>query len=119
MTSKDCRKKYPLIGRTSVGAESVVQTPMMGASETNERRIAAFSTSMDPCFLGKKQQHTQFAYVEESSRRRMYNTATPKPGRFEEEWAALSVVLLAMRGKVSMGEAAVIVIHVRSKLVVI
>ena len=49
----------------------------------------------------------------------MHYTATPKPGRFEEEWAALNVALLFMRGKVSIGEAAVIVIHVRSELVAI
>ena len=96
-----------------------MQTPRMGASETDERRIAAFSTSMDPSFIGKVQQHTQFAYVEESTRRRMHNTATSKPGRFEEEWAALNIALLAMRGKVSKGEAAVIVNHVRSELVAI
>ena len=111
--------EYPLIRRMSVGAESVVQTPGVGASETDERRIAAFSTSMNPCFIRKVQQHTQFAYVEESTRRSMHNTATPKPGRFEAEWVALKVALLAMRGKVSMGEAAVIVIHVRSELVAI
>ena len=45
--------EYPLIRRMSVGAESVVQTPRMGASETDEKRKAAFSTSMDPCFIGK------------------------------------------------------------------
>ena len=56
MASGDCRKKYgtnPLIKRILVGAESVVQTPRMGASETNETRMASFSTSMDPFFTGR------------------------------------------------------------------
>ena len=65
-----------------IEAESVVQTPRMRAFEFNEKRMAAFSASMDSCFIGRKAavvQHTQFAYVEESTGRMMHNTATPKP----------------------------------------
>ena len=38
--------EYPLIRRILAGTEAVVQTPRMGASETNERRISAFSASI-------------------------------------------------------------------------
>ena len=33
-------------------------------------------------------QYTQFAYMDEATRRRMNNTATPKPEKFDEEWAS-------------------------------
>ena len=49
----------------------------------------------------------------------MHNTATPKPWKFEEEWAALNVAPLAMRRKVNMGEAAVVFMHVRAEILTI
>ena len=77
-----------------LGADSVVQTPKLRASETTARRMAKFSKAMDQCFVGRKAavtQYTQFAYTDESTRRRMTNAATPKPGRFEEEWEKLDL----------------------------
>ena len=79
--------EFPLIRRVLLGADSIVQTPRLRASETNERRLAKFSEMMHPCFLGRNaavQQYTQFAYTDEATRRRMNNTATPKPGRFDD-----------------------------------
>ena len=76
--------EFPLIRRRFLGAKSVVHTPRLKASETNKKRMAKFSESMDPCFMGRNtavQQHTQFAYETKSTRRRMSNSATPKPGR--------------------------------------
>ena len=80
--------EFPLVGRMLLGADSVVQTPRLRAFETNERRKAKFSETMDTCFVGRNAavtQYTQFAYRDESTRRRITTTATPKPGRFEEE----------------------------------
>ena len=78
--------EFPLIRRILLGADSAVQTPRLRAFETNERRVAKFSEMMDPCFLGRNAavlQYTQFAYTDNTTRRRMNNTATPKPGRFD------------------------------------
>ena len=50
-------------------------------------RMTAFSTLMNPYFIGRNVavlQHTQFAYVEESTRRRMHNIAPPKPRGFKK-----------------------------------
>ena len=76
-----------MIRRMLLGADSVVQTLRLRAFETNEGRVAKFSEMMDPCIVGRKAavlQYTQFAYTDEATRRRMSNTATPKPGRFDE-----------------------------------
>ena len=62
--------KFPLIRRMLLGAVSAVQTPRMGAFETNERRMAKFSEMMDPCFIGKNVavlQYTQFTYTDEAT----------------------------------------------------
>ena len=73
--------EIPLIRRMLLGADSVVHTPRLKAFETNERRMAKFSESMDPCFVGRNAvQYTQFAYADESTKRRTSNAATPKPG---------------------------------------
>ena len=80
---------FSLIRRMLLRAVSAVQTPRMGAFETNERRRAKFSEMMDPCFIGRNVavlQYTQFTYTDEATRRRMSNAATPKPGRFDDEW---------------------------------
>ena len=71
-----------------LGADSVLHTPTLRASETNERRLENFSESMDPCFVGRNAavlQYMQFTYADELTRRRMSNVAIPKPGRFEVE----------------------------------
>ena len=71
-----------------LGADSVVQTPRLRASDTNERRMAEFSETMDSCFVGRNaavMQNTQFAYTDESTRRQMTNAANPKPGAKDHE----------------------------------
>ena len=103
-----------------LGGDSVVHTPKLKAFETNERRMAKFSESMDPNFIGRKAavlHHTQFAYVDESTRRRMSNAATPKPGSFEGEQAKLGLAPIAMRKIADLQEAALIIADVRPELV--
>ena len=77
-----------------LGAVSVVQTPRLRAFETNERRVGNFSVTMDPYFVGRNAavlQYTRFAYTDQATRRRISNAATPKPGRFDEEWKGLGL----------------------------
>ena len=86
--------EFPLIRRMLLGAVSAVQTPRLRAFETNKRRMAKFSETMDPCFVGRNAavlQHTHFAYTDQATRRRISNAATPKPARFDEEWAKLDL----------------------------
>ena len=86
--------EFPLIRRMLLGAVSVVQTPRLRAFETNERRIENFVGTMDPYFVGRNAavlQYTRFAYTDQATRRRISNAATPKPGRFHEEWAGLGL----------------------------
>ena len=82
--------EFPLIRRMLLGAVSVVQSFRLRAFETNERRIGNFVGTMDPYFVGKNAavlQYTRFAYTDQATRRRISKPATPKPGRFGEEWA--------------------------------
>ena len=100
--------EFPLIRSMLLGAVSAVQTPRMGAFVTNERRMAKFSEMMDPCFNGGNVavlQCKQFVYTDETSRRRMNNIATPKPGRFEEERKKLDLAPIVMRGIADLHEA--------------
>ena len=115
------KPELPLIRRMLLGADSVVQTLRLRAFETNERRMAKFSETMDPCFVGRNDavmQYTQFEYTDELTRRRMINAATPKPGQFEEEWAKLDLALTIIRGKVDLQEAALIFMSVKPELVI-
>ena len=101
-----------------LGADSVVQTPRLRASDTNERRMAEFSETMDSCFVGRNaavMQNTQFAYTDESTRRQMTNAANPKPGRFEEERAKLDLAPKIMR---YLQEAALIVMSVKPEMAI-
>ena len=112
--------EFPLSHRMLLGADSVVHTSRLKAFETNQRRMAKFSDSMDPNFIGRKAavlHYKQFAYVDESTRRRMSNAATPKPGRFEEKWAKLDLALIVMRGLADLQEAALKVAGLRPELV--
>ena len=61
-------------------------------------------------------QYTQFAFTDESTRRRITNTATPKPRKIEKEWAKLDLAPMIMRGKVNLQEAALIVMKVQPEL---
>ena len=104
-----------------LGADINVQSPRFRAFETNERRVAKFSETMNPCFVGRNAavlQYTQFAYTDEATRRQMNNTATPKPGRFDEEWAKLDLAPMIMRGKADLPEAPLILTSVKSELTV-
>ena len=48
----------------------------------------------------------------------MNNAATPKPGRFEEEWAKLDLAPEVMRGKAEIQEASLILTSVKPELMV-
>ena len=104
-----------------LGADSAVQTPRLRAFETNERGVAKFSEMMQMCFVGRNAavlQYTQFAHTDEATKRRLNNTATPKPGRFDEEWAKLDLAPMIMRGKADLPEASLILTSVRPELTV-
>ena len=104
-----------------LGADSVIQTPRLRAFETNKGRVAKFSEMMDSCFVGRNAavlQYTQFAYTDETKRRRMSNIATPKPGRFDEELAKLDLAPMVMRGKADLSETSLILTSVKPGLTV-
>ena len=104
-----------------LGADSAVQTPKLRAFETNERRVAKFSEMMDPCFVGRNAavlQYTQFAYMDETTRKLMNNAATPKPGRFDEEWAKLDLEPMVMRSRVDLQEASLMLMSGKPELLV-
>ena len=46
------------------------------------------------------------------------NAATPKPGRFDEEWAKLDLAPMMMRGKVELPDASLILTSVKPELTV-
>ena len=76
---------------------------------------------MDPCFVGRNAallQYTQFTYTNETTRRRMSKAATPKLGRFDEEWAKLDLATIVMRGRVDFQEASQILMSVKPELLV-
>ena len=113
--------ELPLIRRMLLGATSAAQTPRLRAFETNERRMAKFSETMNPCFMGRNAavlQYTQFAFTDEATRRLMSNAATPISGRFDEEWANLDLAPLMMRGKAELPEASLILTSVKPELTV-
>ena len=98
-----------------------MQTLRLRAFETNERRVTNFSEPMDPCFVGRNAavlQYTQFAYTEETLRRRMSNVATSKPARFDEECAKLDLAPIVMRGWADLQEASLILMSVKPDLLV-
>ena len=113
--------EFPPIRRMLLGAVSVVQTPRLRAFETNERRVAKFSETMDPCFVGRNAavlQDTQFAYTDQATRRRIGNAATPKPGAFDTEWMELNLAPTRMRGRAELPEAFLILNSVKQGLTV-
>ena len=100
--------EFSLIRRMLLGADSIVQTPMLRAIETNGRRVAKFSQTMDLCFMDRDAvvlQGTQIACTDETTRRQISKTATPKPGRIDEEWAKMDLVPMVLRGRVDLQEA--------------
>ena len=64
-------------------------------------------------------QYTQFAYTDQATRRRISNAATPKPGRFDEEWAGLGLAPMKMRGRTELPEASLILTSVKPELTVV
>ena len=64
-------------------------------------------------------QFTQFAYMDEMTRKLMNNAATPKPRRLDEEWAKLDLAPMVMRGKANLQEASLVSIKVKPELMVI
>ena len=113
--------EFPLIRRTLLGAVSVVQTPRLRAFETNERRVAKLSETMDPCFVDRNAavlQYTRFAYTDQATRRRISNAATPNPGAFDTEWMELNLAPMRMRGRAEVPEASLISTNVKQELTV-
>ena len=114
--------EFPLIRRMLLEAVSVVQTPRLRAFETNERRTGNFVATMDTYFVGRNAavlQYTRFAYTDQATRRRISNAATPKPGRFDEEWAGLGLAPMKMRGRTELPEASLILTSVKPELTVV
>ena len=102
-------------------SRSVVQTPRLRAFETNERRVAKFSETMGPCFVGRNAaviQYTRFAFTDQATRRRISNAATPKPRAFDTEWAELNLAPMRMRGRAELPEASLILTNVKQELTV-
>ena len=111
--------EFPLIRRMLLGAVFVVQTPRLRAFETNEKRIGNFVGTMDPFFVGRNAavlQYARIAYTDQATRRRISNAATPKPGRFDEEWAGLGLAPMKMRGRTELSEASLILTSVKPEL---
>ena len=111
--------EFPLIRRMLLGAVSVVQTPRLRAFETNERRKGNFVGTMDPYFVGRNVavlQYTRFAYTDQATRRRISNAATPKPGKFDEEWTCLGLAPMRMRGRTELPEASLILTSVKQEM---
>ena len=75
--------------------------------------------TMDPYFVGSNAavlQYTRLAYTDQATRRRISNAATPKPGRFDEEWTALGLAPMRMRGRTELPEASLNLTRVKSEL---
>ena len=75
--------------------------------------------TMDPYFVGRIAavlQYIRFAYTDQATRRRISNAATPKPGRFDEEWAGLGLAPMKMRGRTELSEASLILTNVKPEL---
>ena len=105
--------EFPRIRRMLLGAVSVVQTPRLRASETNERRVGNFEATMDTYFVGRNAavlQYTRFAYTDQATRRRISNAATPKPR------AGLGLAPMRMRGRTELPEASLILTSVKSEM---
>ena len=114
--------EFALIRRMLLGAVSVVQPPRLRAFKTNERTIGNFVATMDTYFVGRNAavlQYTRFAYTDKATRRRISNAKTPKPGRFDEEWAALGLAQMKMRGRTELPEASLILTSVKPELTVV
>ena len=63
-------------------------------------------------------QFTQFAYTDETTRILMNNAVTPKPRRFDEEWAKLDLAPMVIRGKADLQEASLVLMKIKPELMV-
>ena len=106
--------EFPLIRRMLLEAVSVVHIPRLGAFETNERRIGKFVGTMDPYFVGRNAAVLQ--YTDQATRRRISNAATPKTGKFAEEWAGIGLAPMKMRGRTELSEDSLILTSVKPEL---
>ena len=57
--------------------------------------------------------------MDQATRRRISNAATPKPGRFDEEWAGLGLAPMKMRGRTELPESSLILTCVKPELSVV
>ena len=60
--------------------------------------------------------NTRFAYRDQATRRRISNAATPKPRKFDEEWASLGLAPMRMRGRTELPEASLILTGVKQEM---
>ena len=63
-----------------------------------------------------KSVYTRFAYTDQATRRRISNAATPKPGKFDEEWTGLGLAPMRMRGRTELPEASLILTSVKKEM---
>ena len=78
---------YPIIRIFLHGDDSAVYAPRLIAIETNERKMTGFADTTDSCFVSSNAavlQITHFAYLEESTTKRMSNIAIPKYAKKNE-----------------------------------
>ena len=93
---------YPIIRIFLHGDDSAVYAPRLIVIETNERKMTGFADTTDSCFVSSNAavlQITHFAYLEESTTKRMSNIAIPKSAKKTNDWKRLKVALLAMKMK--------------------
>ena len=110
--------EFPLIRRMLLEAVSAVQTSRTRAFETKKRRVAKFSETMDPCFVGRNVavlQCKQFFYTDETTSRWMNNATITKPGQFDEERTNLDLVPMVMRGRADLQEVSLILMSVKTE----
>ena len=96
-----------------------MQTPRLRVFETNERRLANISETVDACFVGRNAvalQYTRFAYTDQATRRCISNAATPKPGVFDTEWEELYLAPMRMRGRAELPEASLILTECETRV---
>ena len=77
--------EFPLIRRMLLGAVSVVQTPRLRALETNQRRVAKLSETMDPCFVGSNSKEKPKGDDGQGGSRRSEESMQQEPDQAEKE----------------------------------
>ena len=72
--------------------------------------------TMDPYFVGGNAAVLQYTRL--TTRMRISNAATPKPGAFDAEWAELNLTPMRMRERAELPEASLILNSVKQGLTV-